>query len=143
VQGVGDPMVPAARPGATPTKGADVTDRIEELMARNVTEVFDERAEGRRRQAIESIYAEGAGVHAVEGSSRGWDAVDAVVRTVQAEAVGLSFSIVVPPTVVADLGRLGWALGPADGPPVVTGTDVAIVRDGRIAELYTFIDLPA
>jgi len=33
--------------------------------------------------------------------------------------------------------------GPKGGPPKVTGVDVIRVRNGRIAALYTFFDVPA
>ncbi|CAN5458173.1 hypothetical protein BH10ACT1_BH10ACT1_21470 [soil metagenome] len=116
---------------------------IEDLMTRNVTEVFDERDPAHRRTAIEAIYADDAGIHAAEGSARGWDGVEAVVRGVLADAEGLHFSVSADPSVVADLGRLTWELAPEGGPPVVRGTDVVIVRDGRIAQLYTFIEPPS
>jgi len=32
---------------------------------------------------------------------------------------------------------------PKGGPPKVTGVDVIRVRNGRIAALYTFLDVPA
>ena len=38
-----------------------------------------------------------------------------------------------------NLGRLTWHFGPDGEPPVVTGTDVAIIDNGRIRSLYVFI----
>jgi hypothetical protein len=37
-------------------------------------------------------------------------------------------------------GRLAWGSGPRDEPPNYTGLDVVIVRDGKIAALYVFLD---
>src|SRR5437899_3050241 len=37
-------------------------------------------------------------------------------------------------------GRLAWGSGPGDEPPNYTGLDVVIVRDGKIAALYVFLD---
>jgi hypothetical protein len=41
---------------------------------------------------------------------------------------------------VNDLGMLDWQFGPEGAPPVVTGTDVVLVRDDRIVAAYTFVD---
>ena len=37
-------------------------------------------------------------------------------------------------------GRLAWGSGPGGEAPEYTGLDVIIVRDGRIAVLYVFLD---
>jgi hypothetical protein len=37
-------------------------------------------------------------------------------------------------------GRLAWGSGPRGEPPNYTGLDVVIVRDGKIAALYVFLD---
>jgi len=37
-------------------------------------------------------------------------------------------------------GRLAWGSGPRDEPPHYTGLDVVIIRDGKIAVLYVFLD---
>lgn len=38
-----------------------------------------------------------------------------------------------------DLGHLAWNFGPEGRPPVVRGVDTALVRDGLITSLYTFL----
>ena len=37
-------------------------------------------------------------------------------------------------------GRLAWGSGPRGEAPEYTGMDVIIVRDGKIAALYVFLD---
>ena len=39
-----------------------------------------------------------------------------------------------------DLGYLPFTFGEPEQPPASTGYDVALVRDGRIAALYTLIN---
>ena len=46
------------------------------------------------------------------------------------------------PQAVQDGGRIAWGSGPAGEPPRYTGLDVIIVRDGKIAALYVFLDSP-
>ena len=45
-----------------------------------------------------------------------------------------------PVHVLRDLGHLAFIHGPPEQPPAVTGYDVALVRDGRIAVLYTLVN---
>ena len=40
-------------------------------------------------------------------------------------------------------GRLAWGSGPRGEPPNYTGLDVVIVREGKIAALYVFLDSAA
>jgi hypothetical protein len=113
---------------------------IEDLMTQNISAVFDERDAARRRAAIEALYAPDATMHDPEGANVGWDGIAAAVARVQPDAPELSFSVVSGPEAIDDLGRVGWALGAPGAPPVVRGTDIAIVRDGRIVKLYTFLE---
>jgi hypothetical protein len=46
------------------------------------------------------------------------------------------------PQAVQDGGRLTWGSGPPGEPPRYTGLDVIIIRDGKIATLYAFLDSP-
>jgi hypothetical protein len=49
------------------------------------------------------------------------------------------FSAAGPVHVSRDLGVLAFNLGVPERPPAVSGIDVALVRDGRIARLYTIL----
>jgi hypothetical protein len=40
-------------------------------------------------------------------------------------------------------GRLAWGFGTLRDTPAVTGLDIIVVREARIAALYTFVDPPA
>ena len=42
-----------------------------------------------------------------------------------------------------DLGHMAFNLGVPEQPPAVRGYDVALVRDGRIAVLYTLVNTGA
>ncbi|GAA2054429.1 nuclear transport factor 2 family protein [Williamsia deligens] len=113
---------------------------IAEIMRRNVDEVFAETDDALRRGLVEELYHPDADFYDDEGSVAGHDAIDAKISSLQHDAPGLTFTVTVEPSVVADVGRISWSLGPADGPTVVSGMDVAHVRDGRITALYTFLD---
>jgi hypothetical protein len=51
------------------------------------------------------------------------------------------FQVTGPVQAVQDAGRLSWGFGPPGEPPRVTGLDVIVMRENKIARLYTFLDL--
>jgi SnoaL-like domain len=123
--------------------GQGPTNTLGRLIERNVSEVFGERDPDRRRRAIAQLYAADCAFYDADGESVGQAAIsDRVGRILDEGAPGFAFSLVGPAEVIHDLGRLRWRLGPADGPPAVSGMDVAVFAGGRIRALYTFIDAP-
>jgi len=120
-----------------------MTDDIATLLTRNLFEVFGETDPVRRRTAIDQIWAEDAVFVDPQASRMGRDAVDAAVAGLHARFPGFVFTALGAPQSLEGAGRLAWGHGPAGGAPQLTGLDVALVREGRIAALYTFLDLPA
>jgi hypothetical protein len=49
------------------------------------------------------------------------------------------FTVAGPAYVSGDLGLLAFHMGVPEQPPAVSGIDVALVRDGQIAELHTLL----
>jgi hypothetical protein len=49
------------------------------------------------------------------------------------------FTAAGPVHVLRDLGHLAFNQGVPEQPPAISGYDVALVRDGRIAVLYTLV----
>lgn len=70
----------------------------------------------------------------------GRDALDAGIAAVQDQFPGLEYRLAGPVDGHHDQVRFTWELGPADGPALVVGFDVAVLRDGRIADVYGFLD---
>jgi ketosteroid isomerase-like protein len=126
------------------TAGRDDTgaasDRIAELLKRNLLDVFDERDGVRRRAAIAELWTPDAVFVDPEGRFVGHDAVDAVVAKLQESTPGWVFTATGSALTHPGGGELSWAYGPADAPTRITGTDVAVVRDDRIVALYTVIN---
>jgi len=112
---------------------------IEALMKANLLEVFGERDQQLRAAAIERTYAADV-VFADPGEVVvGRDAVNAKVQKLLDETPGFVFTEAGPVYVNNDLGTLAWNFGPAGQPPVVTGFDICLIEDGRIAKLYTIL----
>ncbi|MFC5060831.1 nuclear transport factor 2 family protein [Actinomycetospora atypica] len=112
----------------------------DDLMNAQLLGVFNERDPERRRKTIEDIYApdvvfSGPG----EAPVTGHDELDAAARRILDGAPDFVFSPAGKPLVTDDLGHLAWNLGPEGRPPVVRGFDVALVRDGLIVRLWTFL----
>ena len=115
---------------------------LQQLMERNVLEVFGERDSGRRQAVINQLYTEDCTFSDFETGDRivGRDAVDARVEKLLGGVPGFVFSLDGSAQVVQDLGRARWRFGPDGAAPVVAGMDVAIFKEGRIRSLYTFLD---
>ncbi len=116
---------------------------IQDLMTRNLFEVFGERDGGRRAAAIAEVHAPDTTMY-VDGQVIGGPAaLGAHVQALLDGAPGFVFQLSAPVAVEHDLGRLDWGFGPEGAPAVVTGTDIALVSGGRIRALYTFVQAPA
>jgi SnoaL-like protein len=113
---------------------------IETLLRRNLLEIFGERDETCRRRTLQDVMAEDVVFSDPEGRHVGRDAVNTAVAALLARFPGFVFAELTPPQVVSDAGYIHWGFGPPDEQPRVTGMDVVVVREGKIAALYTFLD---
>lgn len=116
-----------------------MTDRLEDLMTTNLLRVFGERDADLRRAAIAATYAEDVVFADPEGSVSGHAALDAKAQGLLDAAPGFVFSADGPVRQAQDLGYLAWHFGPEGGAPVASGMDIALVRDDRIARLWTLL----
>jgi hypothetical protein len=119
-----------------------MSDVIETLLLRNLQEVFGENDSARRRAAIEELYTEDCAVLLPMGRYVGHAALDQVAGELRATHPSFVYTPHRTPQAVQDGGRLQWGSGPAGEPPRYTGLDVIIVREGKIAALYVFLDSP-
>jgi hypothetical protein len=119
-----------------------MSDIIETLLLRNLQEVFGEGDPARRRAAIEELYTEDCTVMLPIGRYVGHQALYQVASDLRAGHPSFVYTPHSTPQVVQDGGRIAWGSGPAGEPPRYTGLDVIIVRDGKIAALYVFLDSP-
>jgi len=125
-----DPAVASA-----PTEPA----RIRELMLANLFAVFSERDPGRRLEVIARNYTEDVIWTDPDGTTQGHEAMNEQAQKLLDRMPDFAFSAAGPAHVSRDLGLLAFNLGLPEQPPAVSGIDVALVRDGRIARLYTLL----
>jgi len=122
---------------------AESAERIRELLHRNLQEVFGEGDAGRRRAAIEALWTDDAVLYVPTGAIAGHDAIAAFAGDLRATHPQFVYTPHGAPQLLYNAGRLAWGSGPRGEAPAYTGWDVIIVRDGKIAALYVFLDDPA
>ncbi len=117
-----------------------MSERITELLDRNLQEVFGEGDAARRRAAIEEFYTHDCVVHVQDGVFVGHDAVDKFAGELRATHPHFVYTPHGEPQALHDGGILAWGSGPKGEPPEYTGLDVVIVRENKIAALYVFLN---
>lgn len=117
-----------------------IADTIAELMHANLLEVFNQRDHELRRAAFAHTYADDIRWTEDDGITIGHEALNAKAIELQARLGDLQFIAAGPTYQTLGLGYLAFQLvEPGGNTPVSSGFDVAIVRDGLIAELYTVL----
>jgi hypothetical protein len=129
-------MTTAATQQALPTDA----ERIRELLLINLFVVFSERDPVRRLEAIVANYTEDVVWSDSEATTHGHQQLNERAQVVLDSTPDFVFNAAGPVHVLRDLGQLAFNYGVPEQPPAVTGYDVALVRDGRIAVLYTLIN---
>ena len=119
-----------------------MSDIIERLLLRNLQEVFGQSDPVRRRASIDELYTEDCRVLLPTGCYVGRAALDQIAGELRISHPSFVYTPHRRPQAVQDGGRLAWGSGPPGEPPSYTGVDVIIVRDGKIAALYAFLDAP-
>jgi hypothetical protein len=113
--------------------------RIRELMLENLFAVFNVRDPEQRLEAIVRNYTEDVTWTDPDGTTQGRAAMNAQAQKLLDRLPGFVFSAAGPVHVSRDLGLLAFNMGVPEQPPAVSGIDVTLVRDGRIAVLHTLL----
>jgi hypothetical protein len=113
--------------------------RIRELMLANLFAVFNVRDPERRLEAIARNYTEDVIWTDPDGTTQGHEAMNEQAQKLLDRMPGFVFSAAGPVHVSLDLGLLAFNLGTPEQTPAVSGVDVGLVREGRIAVLHTLL----
>jgi len=114
-----------------------MSDRIQELPCRDLQDVFSEGDAARRRAAIEELYVGDCVLYAPPACPEALDKFAGDLRATHPDFVYTPYG---EAQALHNAGRLAWGSGPRGVLPNYTGLDVVIVRDGKIAVLYVFLD---
>ena len=113
---------------------------VSELLKRNLLAVFGERDSAARLIELKSIWLpEGIFVDP-DGRYTGLDAINRRVDELQVRFPDFEFIERGPVQAMHGIGRLAWGYGPKTDRTAVTGVDIAVTRQGRLLELFAFID---
>jgi len=111
------------------------------LMQANLARVFGEHNADKRVMAIRELYAEDAVLNEPDASAKGHAAINEAVSSLLASLPpGFVFRPIGPAIGHHNIGRLKWQSGPPDGPPVVTGMDIAHFEGNLIHSLFVFLE---
>src|SRR4029077_14504794 len=135
-----DEITEAAFDRCSRTRNRTVDDRIIELLYRNLQEVFGEGDAARRRAAVEDFYTEDCVLYVPPGVFVGHDALDKFAGDLRATHPHFVYTPHGEPQALHNGGILAWGSGPKGEAPDYTGLDLVIVRDGKIAALYVFLN---
>ena len=117
-----------------------MTERIIELLERNLRDVFGEGDDARRRAAIDELYTDDCVLHFPDGTLHGRDAVATFAGELRASHPDFVYTHRGEPAVLHDAGLLAWGSGRPGESPEYTGLDLIHVRDDKVAVLYVFLN---
>ena len=125
-----------------PTHPGVMTDetRIRELLLLNLFAVFSERDPERRLEVIAANYTEDVIWSDPETTTEGHESLNDRAQQLLERTPNFVFAAAGPVHVLRDLGYLAFVYGVPEQAPAAIGADVALVRDGRIAVLYTLLN---
>ena len=113
--------------------------RTRELLLDNLFEVFGQHDRDRRWEAITRNYTEHVIWSDPEVTIHGREALHEGAQKLMERTPNFVFTAAGPVHALRDGGLLAFNLGVPEQPPAVSGYDLALVRDGQIAVLYTLI----
>jgi len=125
-----------------PTRQDLTTDeaRLRQLPLDNLFAVFNERDPERRLKAIAANYTEDVIWSDPERTTHGREEMNERAQWLRDRTPDFVYTVAGPVQVTRDLGHLAFNLGVPEQSPAISGYDVAQVRDGQIAVLYTLLN---
>src|ERR1700752_3054128 len=98
-----------------------MSERIHELLLRNLLEVFGEGDSAKRRSAIEELYTDDCVVYVPPGILVGHDALDKFAGDLRATHPHFAYAPHASLQALHNCGRLKWGSGPSGGGAALSG----------------------
>jgi hypothetical protein len=70
----------------------------------------------------------------------GAEQLSQIISAVHDRFPGFAFSLISKPDGHGDYIRFSWGLGPVDAEPIIEGSDVVRLKDGRLGDVIGFLD---
>jgi hypothetical protein len=112
---------------------------VQTLVTRYL-EAFNESDAGRRRELLGTLYSADCTYTDPHVDLTGSDEIDGFIEQTQERFPGVTFTLGGPIDAHHNQARFQWHAGPADAPDTYVGFDVIVTDDGRIRNVYGFLD---
>lgn len=103
-------------------------------------EAFNENDAERRRELLEALYTPDCTYTDPHVDLQGAEQIDRFIEQTQERLPGVTFTLGGRIDSHHDQARFQWHAGPADAPDAYVGFDVIVTEDGRIRNVYGFMD---
>jgi SnoaL-like protein len=112
-----------------------------EQLASRYIETFNEADPARRRAALQELYTNDAAYVDPHHELTGPAQIDEFIAATQERFPGYRFTLGSPVDAHHDQARFNWnATAPGDTEPAYVGFDVIVADDGRVCNVYGFMD---
>jgi hypothetical protein len=111
-----------------------------QMLVTHYLETFNETDAGRRRELLEALYAPECTYTDPQVDLRGPEQIDGFITQTQERFPGVTFTLGGPIDAHHNQARFTWHAGPAEAPAAFVGFDVIVAEDGRIRNVYGFMD---
>jgi len=101
---------------------------------------FNETDAARRRQLLDSLYTADSTYTDPTVDLRGPSQIDSFIAQTQDHFAGYTFRLRGPVDAHHEQLRFQWQAGPSEEPDRYVGFDVIVADDGRIRNVYGFLD---
>ena len=115
---------------------------VETLLRANIHGVFSEPDGEKRHKTIARLWAEDAVFVDHNARYEGHSGIAHAADGLAKKFPNFTFTERGEIIVIPGAGKLNWGFGPAGAEPVITGSDVLVVKDDKIGAIYTFLDPP-
>ncbi len=103
-------------------------------------EAFNETDADRRRELLEALYTPDCTYTDPQVDLRGAEQIDGFIEQTQERFPGFTFTLGGPIDAHHNQVRFTWHAGPSDAPDDFVGFDVIVAEEGRIRNVYGFMD---
>ncbi len=115
-----------------------------QLLEDSLLRIWNDREAESRLKSMQEVYAADIAFYESNDSPAfiGHQAINELIGRLQAQwPAGFKFELLQPGRANHHIQEIQWRLGEDGEPPVATGSDIAIIADGKISALYLFLDI--
>jgi SnoaL-like domain len=111
-----------------------------QMLVTRYLETFNETDADRRRELLEALYARDSTYTDPHVDLQGPEQITTFIEQTHERFPGVRFTLGGPIDAHHDQARFQWHAGPAEAPDAIIGFDVIIAQNGRIRNVYGFVD---